>query len=285
MGRHRKWTDEQLVDAVKTSISVREVITMLGLRGAGGNYATIKRRVADLSLDTGHWLGQAHLRGKSHTWAKSRPLASILQAGSRFTSYHLKNRLLKEQVLKAICANCQLAQWLGRPIPLELDHIDGDRDNNQIGNLRVLCPNCHALTPTYRARNTRHPHIPPLQEIWKGIQEAGGIPQYARRIGMHRNNIYAWLRSERLKRLSKVEEGRAEYFIERRPGGEMVNAGRLNRPAARHVGSSPTPGTKQKAKPRGLAFRLHTARLIRAGSAPRASASTHRALPGAGRDP
>jgi hypothetical protein len=158
------------------------------------------------------WLGQAHLRGKSHSWAKARPLASILQAGSRFTSYHLKNRLLKEGVLQAVCANCQLAQWLGRPIPLELDHIDGIRDNNQIENLRVLCPNCHALTPTYRARNTRHPHIPDLREILKGIQEAGGIPQYARRIGVNRNNIYDWLRSDRLKRLSKVEEGRAEYF-------------------------------------------------------------------------
>jgi hypothetical protein len=180
MGRHRKWTDEHLADAVRTAISFRQVISQLGLRAAGGNYATIKRRIADLRLDTQHWLGQAHLRGKSHSWGKALPLATILISGSRFSSHHLKNRLIKERVFKAVCSNCGLAQWMSRPIPLELDHIDGDRENNCVENLRLLCPNCHALTPTYRARNARYPHIPPLQEILKGIEEAGGIPQYAR---------------------------------------------------------------------------------------------------------
>jgi len=41
---------------------------------------------------------------------------------------------------------------MGGPIPLELDHIDGCRSNNQLQNLRLLCPNCHALTPTYRSK-------------------------------------------------------------------------------------------------------------------------------------
>jgi hypothetical protein len=51
------------------------------------------------------------------------------------------------------CEACDLTRWRGRPIPLELDHIDGDRTNNELQNLRLLCPNCHALTPTYRGRN------------------------------------------------------------------------------------------------------------------------------------
>jgi hypothetical protein len=76
----------------------------------------------------------------------------------------------------------------------------------------LLCPNCHALTPNYRALNARYPHIPPLQEILKGIEEAGGIAKYARKIGVHRDNIYCWLRSKRLKRLSKVEESSVTYL-------------------------------------------------------------------------
>jgi len=51
------------------------------------------------------------------------------------------------------CAMCSCAEWLGTSIPLELDHIDGDSDNSSRSNLRLVCPNCHALTPTYKGRN------------------------------------------------------------------------------------------------------------------------------------
>lgn len=51
------------------------------------------------------------------------------------------------------CFNCKLSEWQGQPIPLELDHIDGNHENNLETNLRVLCPNCHAQTPTYKAKN------------------------------------------------------------------------------------------------------------------------------------
>ena len=54
------------------------------------------------------------------------------------------------------CEMCELGTWLGEPIPLELDHIDGDKGNNSKENSRLLCPNCHALTPTYKGKNMKH---------------------------------------------------------------------------------------------------------------------------------
>lgn len=51
------------------------------------------------------------------------------------------------------CSSCNLEVWLGEPIPLELDHADGNPDNNTEENLRLLCPNCHALTDTYKGKN------------------------------------------------------------------------------------------------------------------------------------
>lgn len=51
------------------------------------------------------------------------------------------------------CEKCGLSVWLGEPIPLELDHIDGNAFNNDPANHRLLCPNCHAQTPTYCGRN------------------------------------------------------------------------------------------------------------------------------------
>ena len=54
------------------------------------------------------------------------------------------------------CEICTLDTWQGRPIPLELDHIDGDSGNNNLTNVRLICPNCHAQTPTYKNKNRGH---------------------------------------------------------------------------------------------------------------------------------
>ncbi|MDZ4766078.1 MAG: HNH endonuclease signature motif containing protein [Chloroflexota bacterium] len=51
------------------------------------------------------------------------------------------------------CQECGLANWLGQPIPLEMHHVDGDTDNNTDENLILICPNCHALTPTHKRKN------------------------------------------------------------------------------------------------------------------------------------
>ena len=73
----------------------------------------------------------------------------------------MKAALLREEVKAHRCEHCGLEEWLGQPIPLELDHADGDRRNNRLENLRLLCPNCHALTDTYRGRNIGRADSPP----------------------------------------------------------------------------------------------------------------------------
>lgn len=59
--------------------------------------------------------------------------------------------ILKER--GRVCEKCNLSNWNGEPIPIELDHIDGNHQNNSLDNLRLLCPNCHAQTATYKIRN------------------------------------------------------------------------------------------------------------------------------------
>jgi 5-methylcytosine-specific restriction endonuclease McrA len=78
------------------------------------------------------------------------PLNEILTRDSSYTSSgRLRKRLLRAGMKEALCESCGLREWQGEPIQLELDHIDGDRSNNTLANLRMLCPNCHAQTETW----------------------------------------------------------------------------------------------------------------------------------------
>lgn len=68
-------------------------------------------------------------------------------------SYKLKSKLIEDGLKECICECCNEIEWLGQPIPLELHHVDGNHYNNELDNLEILCPNCHALTPSYRGKN------------------------------------------------------------------------------------------------------------------------------------
>lgn len=72
-------------------------------------------------------------------------------------SHNIRLKLLREGVKQHQCERCGLTDWLGKPIPLELDHIDGNHSNNALSNLQVLCCNCHAQTPTWRGRKLKKP--------------------------------------------------------------------------------------------------------------------------------
>jgi Zn finger protein HypA/HybF involved in hydrogenase expression len=64
-------------------------------------------------------------------------------------------RLLRAGLLENRCEECGISEWLGRPLIIQIDHINGVRDDHRLENLRMLCPNCHSQTDTYGARNKR----------------------------------------------------------------------------------------------------------------------------------
>lgn len=156
MAAKRKWTDGDLCEAVRTSRSIGQVLDKLGIRRTGGSYVHVQKHIVRLGLDASHFVGQ----GWSHedAWAERRraTLERILVAGSTGTKGHgLKLKLFREGLKAQQCEWCGITEWRGLPAPLELDHINGDRDDNRLENLRILCPNCHAQTDTYGVRNKR----------------------------------------------------------------------------------------------------------------------------------
>lgn len=155
-GKKRSWTKEQLAHAVKESRSYRQVLQKIGLRPAGGNYAQVKKYTKEYGLDISHFKGRGWNKGLKGIGKPRIPLKDILVKNSSYQSYKLKKRLFKKKLKSPECEECGWAKKAksGR-IPLELDHINGDAQDNRIENLRILCPNCHSLKPTHRGRNRK----------------------------------------------------------------------------------------------------------------------------------
>jgi len=150
------YSDEDLIKAVPECTSFAKLLERFGLRPAGGNYKLIQTRVKALGLDTSHFKGSHDwAKGRKSTFVRKRDLAEILAKDSIYTSSMLRKRLISEGIFEHRCVSCGLDTWLENKIPPEIDHINGDRRDNRIENLRLLCPNCHALTETYRGKNKR----------------------------------------------------------------------------------------------------------------------------------
>lgn len=147
-----------LTEAVKKSISIAEVFRRLNICNTGTAYKTLKRRIQELNLDTSHFKGQGHLKDRQHNWSIKQTLQEILVVDSTYVStQNLKKRLLKEGILENKCGECGLTnQWNGKPITLQLDHINGVANDHRQENLRLLCPNCHSQTSTFAGKNKKY---------------------------------------------------------------------------------------------------------------------------------
>ncbi|AWM34531.1 HNH endonuclease [Hymenobacter nivis] len=148
-------TDDEFRQAVAESLSIRQVLGRIGLVPAGGNYKTVHARIKLLALDTSHFTGAGwnqgpryHMLGKSFSWE------GILVENSTYTStFRLRNRLIQHGLKEVKCEDCGLVEWCNQAIPLELHHANGVNNDHRLANLRLLCPNCHALTDNYRGKN------------------------------------------------------------------------------------------------------------------------------------
>ena len=154
-GRVKTWTDEQFRDAVAASTNLTDVIRALGLRPAGGNHASMKRNIARLQLDTSHFSDERRVRGlRARRAERALSLGEVFCERSCAAGHSLRNRA-RISVTPYSCALCgNAARWQGKPLTLQLDHVNGKHDDNRLENLRWLCPNCHSQTETFAGRGS-----------------------------------------------------------------------------------------------------------------------------------
>lgn len=141
-----KYNKELLREAVANSLSMAGVVRHLGLQLAGGNLSHIKKKIDLFEIDTSHFTGQGHMRGKvSNNRRTPEEILVVLPEGSyRAKTPQLRRALIESGVLQS-CGECGIMDvWNGKKLQLHVDHIDGNWLNNLLENLRFLCPNCHS---------------------------------------------------------------------------------------------------------------------------------------------
>ena len=141
---------------VESSGNKKECFALLGLHTSStSRYRTLKYYIRLYNIDISHFAEHA---SKHRIPSRKRtPLEEVL-AGEHplFSTNRLKRRLLEAGIMLHKCEACNLMEWNGLPIPLDLDHINGISTDHRLENLRLLCRNCHAQTGNFCGKNIKH---------------------------------------------------------------------------------------------------------------------------------
>lgn len=156
----RRYTEDWLKELCKNSYSYAEVLRKAGRKQGGGTQATLRKKIEEFGIDISHFTGQrwqdSPNQADNHEIREKYLLEEVFIKDSPVTQKVLRGYVERHNLIPYKCQNCECdGHWQNGIIALEIDHIDGDNTNNEISNLRYLCPNCHALTDTYRGRNIK----------------------------------------------------------------------------------------------------------------------------------
>jgi hypothetical protein len=148
-----KYTREILQEAVDNATSVAGALRYLGLKEAGGTHSYISRLIKNFGIDTKHFTGRAHQKGKA-AYNKKTAKDILINSGNKRQKSEQLRRALLESGVDYKCSLCNISEWENKKLGLHVDHIDGNFSNNVLGNLRFLCPNCHSQTPNYSRKKS-----------------------------------------------------------------------------------------------------------------------------------
>ena len=134
------YTKELLEDKVKDCYSFAELCRRLGLKPEGSNPKTVRKKMDEFGIDYSHFTGRAREYAKPGV----KDINYYLANQGFIKTSKLKEKLLKEGIKENKCEICGITEWNGKPLVMQLHHIDGNNKNNSLDNLQMLCPNCHS---------------------------------------------------------------------------------------------------------------------------------------------
>lgn len=141
-----------LKEIIEKSETLHEVLVLLGRNTSSCTYTNIKRKILFYKIDISHFLTRSEKTKKLYREGKLKKISTeeLFKNNTHRSRSCIKNRILQENLLEYKCSLCNQSDiWLGKKISLILDHINGNRNDNNLENLRFVCPNCNATLDTH----------------------------------------------------------------------------------------------------------------------------------------
>lgn len=148
--KEMKYKKDDIKKIVGDKKTIGDVLIEMGINPKGGG-KNLRNIIRDILVENGVYNGHAHNKGKSYIMIKDEDF--FIKSEKKRNYWNIRQALFKRGIKEKKCERCGLDKWLGKEIPVEIHHKDGDKLNNVISNLEVLCPNCHYFTDTYKSKN------------------------------------------------------------------------------------------------------------------------------------
>jgi hypothetical protein len=204
MAKLKKLSIEQIKQVVSESFSSSEACEKLGMAGKSGSVTRFRKFLDENEIDYSHWTGQLWSKGKTslndERLRKNKDNSLIFTENSNASSHYVRSLLLKHKLKEYKCENknCTIVdEWIGNTINLQMDHINGNRKDHRLENLRWLCPNCHSQTDTFCSRNSNRNTVSD-EELKDALLNSPNIRQALAKFDLENGGNY-----RRAKRLIK----------------------------------------------------------------------------------
>jgi hypothetical protein len=145
-----KFSNEELETFLNESFSLWDFCKKVGYKNKSSRvYTSVKNNLSKRNIN----LEKYPVLWKRIGLTRKKDDKEIFSKDSTYERKDLKRKIIKENLLPYKCSCCGIFDWLGNPLSLQLDHINGVNNDNRLENLRFLCPNCHTQTPTWGYNN------------------------------------------------------------------------------------------------------------------------------------